>query len=872
MFKGDIAKIIVGDSRFGWMKALDRFFEILTQKHYEHVSTIVINYNSIRPKGERLKTFGGFASGHEPLMNMFTKVMKTIKQHDAVWTKLRTIDVMDIANIIGENVVSGGVRRTSEVTLFDIDDKDVYTAKSGMYEQIDGEWKENKEILHRRMSNNSIFFQKPPTKEQIAKAITEARYSGEPGMIFGYNGRKRRENFDVVNPCVEILLADRGNCNLTTVNVMAFVKDGKFDFEMFARAQYLSGRASYRMTNVELELHKWNLVHKRDRLTGTSLTGIQDMFNATGMDHEQQIRFFKIAREAAINGANSVADEQGTPRSLLTTTIKPEGCWTGEYTRTLDQGIVFLDEIDKDIFDRPQGFSDLKENLTFEGNEVTKTYVNDVKDILKIKLKSGRELKITPSHPLMVNGEWVQAKDLKIGDKIDSKEVAYEGKVNSFLDDRLDLTNFRADVRDYAVPFEMNEDLAYLLGAYFANGSFTTNDRIKYHAQYLEQHLKIQKIWKKLFGVETKIVKSTDRDSYTQDFRSTKIRLWLDKNGLADKESNRIPLAIRTSSREAILSFFVGYADNDGHFAAKSFSIDTAKEEWARHLQEVGEAVGLVFGLSINKARDNSFSGKPMYKLYLQRSFSAKDIFEYVNNHSIKAAMQGLIQSGAVRSKHPHTIVGIEELEQQATYDIEVENVHMYAQGALISHNTMTQLPTVSSGIHFNHSEYYIRRVRINSGDPLVKAIKEIGWEIKPEVGQEIETADTVVVEFPVKSPAGKTKFDVGAIEQLELYKMSMEHYTQHNTSITVHVRDHEWDDVIDWIDENKDWMIAVSFLSLDDSYYQLMPYEAIDEETYNKMEAQMKPFKPSLLSKYETGQDFDLGDAECATGSCPIR
>ena len=96
---------------------------------------------------------------------------------------------------------------------------------------------------------------------------------------------------------------------------------------------------------------------------------------------------------------------------------------------------------------------------------------------------------------------------------------------------------------------------------------------------------------------------------------------------------------------------------------------------------------------------------------------------------------------------------------------------------------TLSQLPEVSSGIHYSHSPYFIRRVRINASDPLVKVCEELGYPVFPEVGQEWETCSTKVVEFPVKAPEGKTKYDISAIEQLENYKLFMEHYVDHNAS-----------------------------------------------------------------------------------------
>jgi ribonucleoside-diphosphate reductase alpha chain/ribonucleoside-triphosphate reductase len=186
---------------------------------------------------------------------------------------------------------------------------------------------------------------------------------------------------------------------------------------------------------------------------------------------------------------------------------------------------------------------------------------------------------------------------------------------------------------------------------------------------------------------------------------------------------------------------------------------------------------------------------------------------------------------------------------------------------------TLSQLPGVTSGIHYSESPLFIRRVRINAHDPLVKVCEELGYPIFPEVGQTMENCTTKVIEFPMKSTEGKTKYDVSAIEQLENYKMFMDNYVDHNASITVTVRDHEWGEVEKWIYNNWDDIVAVSFLPLSNSFYQLMPYEAITEEEYNKRVKEMKPFIPSLISKYEKEEvEFDIGNDGCESGVCPVR
>ncbi|MCK9482661.1 MAG: hypothetical protein M0R38_13045 [Bacteroidia bacterium] len=187
---------------------------------------------------------------------------------------------------------------------------------------------------------------------------------------------------------------------------------------------------------------------------------------------------------------------------------------------------------------------------------------------------------------------------------------------------------------------------------------------------------------------------------------------------------------------------------------------------------------------------------------------------------------------------------------------------------------TLSQLPIVSSGIHFSHSPFYIRRIRVNAKDPVIKVCEELGFDISPENGQSMENCKTKVISFPVKAPAGKTKYDVSAVEQLEIYKMFMEEYVDHNASITVHVRDNEWDSVEQWMWDNWDDVVGISFLSLDSHFYEQAPYETIDEITYNRMVAEMPNFVPSLIKKYEAKEtETDIEeDPACASGACPIR
>lgn len=193
----------------------------------------------------------------------------------------------------------------------------------------------------------------------------------------------------------------------------------------------------------------------------------------------------------------------------------------------------------------------------------------------------------------------------------------------------------------------------------------------------------------------------------------------------------------------------------------------------------------------------------------------------------------------------------------------------------------------VSSGLHWAHSEYFNRRVRITATDPLAQVAKELGWPIHAEVGtnghmsedklaeqEQLDAARTWVITFPVKSGTEVTKDDVTVDDQFDNYYSFQELYTEMNTSNTITVKPDEWKQAQKRVWGNWDNFVGVSFLSHDGGTYQLAPYEAITEEEYNKAISEMKEYDQELLLKYEeheTELDLDLVEG-CSSGTCPIR
>jgi ribonucleoside-triphosphate reductase len=384
-----VATIVVGDSKEGWVDALRVFFSLLTNWHYESIREIKIDYNNIRAAGEELKTFGGTSSGHQSLQDMFSGFMKVLNNEidpsleplehvGKGYYKVRPVHILDMGNLIGYNVVVGGVRRTAEIFLADADDWESIFAKFG----LNGYWKDedfvklNKVIVmldelkipyparlksylvrneeganygsgfhHRRMSNNSIAFVEKPKKEYLQLITEIMKLEGEPAYINLYELARRRliqMGFKLptvtqikqyakklgINPCAEILLYSKGVCNLSTLNAMAFVEDGILDYNGLIEAQRLSARIGLRMTLVELELEEWNKVQERDRLIGTSLTRWKDMIGAVGFSVQEEEALLLDLRDAARSEADAYAKALRIPAPLLVTTVKPEGTIT----------------------------------------------------------------------------------------------------------------------------------------------------------------------------------------------------------------------------------------------------------------------------------------------------------------------------------------------------------------------------------------------------------------------------------------------------------------------------------------------------------------------------------------------------------------
>ncbi len=185
-----------------------------------------------------------------------------------------------------------------------------------------------------------------------------------------------------------------------------------------------------------------------------------------------------------------------------------------------------------------------------------------------------------------------------------------------------------------------------------------------------------------------------------------------------------------------------------------------------------------------------------------------------------------------------------------------------------------SQLTDASSGMHPRHAQYYVRRVRIESHNPLFHMMRDMGVPYHPEVGQVDGSASTYVLEFPMKAPEGAIlRKDLSAMDLLEHWRTLKTNYTEHNPSTTISVGSDEWLKVGNWVYENWDMVGGLSFLPKDEHVYQLAPYEEITKEKYDEIVKKFPTIDFSNVVAYEYDDETE-GSKElaCVSGACELK
>lgn len=303
-FIDGIWTISIGDSAEAWAKSLGK---LLAGKYKAH--TLVLDFSEIRAEGIRLKGYGWISSGYKPLSIAYGALFDIM--NNRAGNLLSYMDLVKIINWIGTVLSS---RRSAEIIGCEYNSpewKDFATFKRDCYEEGKA---------YKQQSNNSLMFNQKPTRKELSDIFDMMIESGgsEPGFINIETAKKRAPWMLFVNPCGEILLPNKGFCNLVEIDVGKFIADtaGLHD------AATLIARANYRQTIVDLRdgilQEAWHKNNEFLRLCGVGATGIAKRDDMTEFD-------WKNLKYSAVCAAKGMATELGLEYPKNVTTVKPSG-------------------------------------------------------------------------------------------------------------------------------------------------------------------------------------------------------------------------------------------------------------------------------------------------------------------------------------------------------------------------------------------------------------------------------------------------------------------------------------------------------------------------------------------------------------------
>lgn len=308
--------ILVKDSKGGWATA---FHQLLSNLYSGYIPKWDVS--KVRPAGAKLKTFGGRASGPQPLVDLFNFAIATFK--GAVGRRLTSIECHDLVCKIADIVVVGGVRRSALISLSNLSDDRMRVAKSGNWYPLDPQ---------RALANNSAVYTERPQAEIFIKewsALIESR-SGERG-IFNRQaaiqkaitiGRRDHTKIVGTNPCAEISLRNKGVCNLSEAVVRA--EDSLPALMEKVRIAVIIGTYQSLLVNFRHVRDDWRKNQEEERLLGVSLTGIMD-HPVLNQVSDLSRQWLDALREHAIATNLIWSKLLGIRKSVAITTVKPSG-------------------------------------------------------------------------------------------------------------------------------------------------------------------------------------------------------------------------------------------------------------------------------------------------------------------------------------------------------------------------------------------------------------------------------------------------------------------------------------------------------------------------------------------------------------------
>jgi ribonucleoside-triphosphate reductase (thioredoxin) len=309
--------IVVSDSKIGWASA---FRELISLLYAGKIPKW--DMSKVRESGARLKTFGGRASGPEPLDDLFHFCVGIFQK--AAGRKLTSIECHDVCCKIADIVVVGGVRRSALISLSNLSDPRMAKAKNGNWWDTEGQ---------RRLANNSVAYTEKPDFESFLAEMQNMYESkaGERGIfsrvaaqkIAGRNGRRDPEQDFGTNPCSEIILRSNQFCNLSEIVVRP--DDDLASLKRKCEVAAIIGTLQATLTDFRYLRNVWKRNTEEEALLGVSMTGIMDHYLLSKGDSPDLEKWLEQIRDVAIKTNEKWATKLGINQSAAITCVKPSG-------------------------------------------------------------------------------------------------------------------------------------------------------------------------------------------------------------------------------------------------------------------------------------------------------------------------------------------------------------------------------------------------------------------------------------------------------------------------------------------------------------------------------------------------------------------
>lgn len=832
--------LVIADSKEGWA---DSVKQLLTSLYSG--KDLDMDYSLLRQKGMRLKTMGGRSSGPAPLIGLHAFIREMFSK--AQGRKLLDIEAHDICNKIAEIVVVGGVRRSSEISLSDLHSESMRTAKVAPFPP------------HRYMANNSAIYDVKPSAVEFLREWSSlaSSGSGERG-IFNLSAAKTRapnrrkaELIQGVNPCKPL-------------NSLILTKNGFITFkqalEIGSESFEIIGSEGQTLLASKPFLTKKNAKVSKVLLSdGTSFYGTPDHkhmdIEGSWISIEDMAAGMRLKRPLVpVYNLESIDETKEDYKSGLLAGWTWGDGWF--YPRSdnagWNYGLCFGNH-EFDVVSKFETLFDVKTSPHTQKPDTCVQYTTHNTKYPKKLLSLGYDLDKS-------NLTWIYGKTPEFKIAFIKAAFTTDGSVRK-----------HNNVELYSTRRNALEVLCNILREFGIASTVCIHNNAK---SYTAKDGKIRNndnCWKlNVYAGQFKKI------GFLSEFKNEKLSKQETKplyryNGYAT-----VVNVINDHSVEDVYDLNVydqTHAFLDGGIITHNCGEIMLRHKEFCNLSEVVVRAEDDLDTLLDKVETATWIGviQSMFTHFPYLSPEWKKNCE--EERLLGVSLTG--QMDAVELLTPDILKALKKKAiKVAEHASKKMGINMPAAITCVKPSgTVSQLVDSSSGLHTRYSQYYIRRYRISATDPLLRLLADQGVPMTPEVGQEAATANTWVVEFPVKSPDNCiTRNDMTAIQQLEHYKKLQQYWCEHNASATIYVKDSEWFEVGNWVYQNWDFINGVSFLPHDGGIYQLAPYEEITKDKYDKLVKKFPKIDYTQLSVYELEDQTQGASAlACVSGVCEI-